>query len=276
MKSDGYDFPVYGLDNGLFYALHIPSLLCTAVSFVSVIITLVLLLRTRNFRRFFTAWTKSERFIVYMALCDGIYNMFHFATHTHVSAVRGPVYPRSVCVLYAFGMVVFITAQSLLANVIAMNAFALMFLDKNLNLGKFDWRLIAWVYGVPVVGTSLAAIGNQLGPTGAVCFFDGVNGKVTQIFFTTALTMLIFIINVVLYIATWVKIRSRSQELCRSLGQQSVTQRMSIKAAKAMSLFVGAFFIQWMILSIYGVWALIEGSVPNFLEHLFHILPDIG
>ena len=88
--------------------------------------------------------------------------------------------------------------------------------------------------------------------------------------------MIIFILNIAIYIATWVKIRSKSVELRRSLGTNSATQTATIRAAKSMSLFVGAFFTQWSVLSIYSAWFMIEGSVPDFMEHLFHILPDIG
>ncbi|WAR27748.1 hypothetical protein MAR_013452 [Mya arenaria] len=276
MAKDGYDFPVYGLNNGMFYPLHIPSLVCTAISFACVIITLVLMIKSRNIKSFFTSWSKSERFIHYMALCDGSYNIFHFATHAHVAVVQGPVYPRSVCVLYAFGMIVFVTAQSLLANLVAVNAFMLMYLDKYLNLGRYDWRLIAWVFGAPIIGSTFAAIFEQLGPTGAVCAFDGVNGRITQICFTTGPMILIFVANVALYTATWIRIRSRSLELRRSLGAHCAAQSIPIKAAKAMSLFVGAFFIQWMVVSVYGTWAMVNNGVPDFLEHLYHILPDIG
>ncbi|WAR14454.1 hypothetical protein MAR_004559, partial [Mya arenaria] len=276
MPRDGYDFPTYGIDNGLFYALHIPSLVCTVISFVSVIISLVILSRSRAFRQFFTSWTKSERFIVYMAICDGVYNLFHFATHMQNVVVRGPVYPRSICIFYGFSMLVCITAQNLLANVVAINAFMLMFLDKHLSLGRFDWRLLVWVYGLPSTGATVAAILDQLGPTGADCFFDGVKGQMTQMIFTTVPMIIILIINIALYIATWVKIRSRTLELRTSLGAQSASQRGTIKAAKSMSLFVGAFFTQWSVVSIYAAWFLTAQSVPNFLEHLYHILPDIG
>ncbi|WAR22502.1 hypothetical protein MAR_016476, partial [Mya arenaria] len=264
MPRDGYDFPTYGIDDGLFYALHIPSLVCT-VSAVS-----------RRFRFFFTSWTNSERLIVYMAICDGLYNIVHFATHAHVALVRGPVYPRAVCVFYGYGMIVFITAQSLLVNVVSINAFMLMYLNKRLTLGIFDWRLLVWVFGVPLVGTTTAAIFDQLGPTGAVCYFDGVKGQKTQLFFNAVPMTIIFIVNIALYIATWVKIRSKSLELRRSLGAKSAAQTATIKAAKSMSLFVGAFFTQWSILTISIAWTMIANSVSNFLEHLFHLLPDIG
>lgn len=41
--DDGYDLPVYGLNQGHFYSLHVPALICIFLSFASAILTIVLM-----------------------------------------------------------------------------------------------------------------------------------------------------------------------------------------------------------------------------------------
>lgn len=69
--KSGYDLPVYGLENGQFYSIHIPAITCIILSFISVVAILVASFRLQSIKTFFS-WTKSERFVVYLALCDGL------------------------------------------------------------------------------------------------------------------------------------------------------------------------------------------------------------
>ena len=164
----GYDLDVYGLDNGQFMGIHIPALVCIVLSFICVLAALVLSFRHNNYKKFFSDWTKSQRFVVYLAVCDGLYNIFHFTDHLHIVIVEDHVYPRELCVFYGFSLVVSISAQNLMVNIVAINAFMLMYFDKNLNFGKCDWKLLTWTFGVPIVGAIVSACLNQLGPNGAL------------------------------------------------------------------------------------------------------------
>ena len=62
----------------------------------------------------------------------------------------------------------FITAQNLMVNVVAINAFLLMYFNRNLDFGKRDYRLLIWTFGIPLIGATIAAFFKQLGPTGSL------------------------------------------------------------------------------------------------------------
>lgn len=166
--QNGYDLPIYGLVNGSFYYIHVPAIACIVASFVCVVIALVLSFRQRGFGEFFNNWTKSERLVVYLAICDGLYNVSHFTDHTHIVIVKGMVYPKQLCEFYGFNLAVAVTSQVLMVNIIAINAFMLMYFDKKLSFGQRDWKLLLWTYGVPFVGAVVAAANGQMGPNGTL------------------------------------------------------------------------------------------------------------
>lgn len=166
--KSGYDIDVYGIANGSFYFIHIPALICITCSLTCAIIAITLSFKRQSFRSFFTRWSKSERFVVYLAICDGLFNVSHFTDHLHIVIVRNHVYPKELCEFYGFNLAVFITAQNLMVNVVAINAFMLIYFNKNLNFGKKDSYLLLWTFGVPFVGATIAAIAGQLGPNGTL------------------------------------------------------------------------------------------------------------
>ena len=67
--KDGYACPVYGLDNGMFYSLHILALTCISLSLIAAccVLTISLKVDSKNFY----SRTVAERFIVYLAMCYG-------------------------------------------------------------------------------------------------------------------------------------------------------------------------------------------------------------
>lgn len=166
--QSGYDLDVYGLDNGLFLYIHIPALVCITLSLFSVVTAIAMSFRLRPWRKFFSDWSKAERFVVYLALCDGLYNCFHFTDHLHVVILEDHVRPTWLCEVYGFTLVVSISAQNLMVNVIAVNAFMLIHFKKNLEFGECDWRLLLYTFGLPVPGAIVAACLSQLGPNGAL------------------------------------------------------------------------------------------------------------
>lgn len=163
----GYDVAAYGLDNGTFYTIHIPAIICITASFICAVTAIVLSFKSKHSENFFTQWSKSERFVVYLAICDGLFNIAHFTDHMHIVIVEDHVYPKELCEFYGFTLAMFITAQHLVVNIVAINAFMLIYFEKHLNFGRWDWRMLAWTFGAPFVGATIAAIAGQLGPNGA-------------------------------------------------------------------------------------------------------------
>ena len=93
--------------------------------------------------------------------------------------------------------------------------------------------------------------------------------------FTTVTLSVILVINIVLYILIWTKIHSESTRIRKNLGTKPASMRASHQAAKAMSLFVAAFFIQWWALCIFGVWALLA-PVPTEWFYLLITFDNSG
>ena len=164
--KNGYDLPVYGLASGTFYYLHVPALFCILCSFICVVIALTLSFRQKDYKIFFS-WTKSERFVVYLAICDGGFNIFHSMDHMQYVITRDHVRPIELCEFYAVMLAEFVSAQILMVNVVAVNAFILMVFKKKLNFGKYDWRLLVWTFALPFVGATAVAVSGQLGPNGS-------------------------------------------------------------------------------------------------------------
>ncbi|KAJ8310604.1 hypothetical protein KUTeg_012469 [Tegillarca granosa] len=273
--GSGYDLPVYGLDNGQFYFIHIPAMICIALSFFSAVTILIASFKMQNYRTFF-CWTKSERFVVYLAICDGLFNIAHTVDHAHIAITKNHVYPRELCEFYGFMLAEFITAQNLMVNVVAINAFILIFFRKSFKFGKYDWKLLLWTFGAPFLGAMAAAFAGQLGPNGTFCYFDGVKGKITNICFTTIPLLVILVMNTALYFITWQRIRVEGKRLKNVLGNSAKSIRASHQAARTMSLFVIAFIAQWWAMALYGTWQLIDENVPLALFQFVTTFSNVG
>lgn len=107
------------------------------------------------------------------------------------------------------------------------------------------------------------------------CYFDAVKGAVANIFFTTVPMTTVLVANVVLYVLTWWKIHTESKRIKTMLGNEAQTVRASHKAAKLMSLFVAAFFVQWWALGIAIVWYKFA-VVPKEFHTITVIFANIG
>lgn len=165
--DDGYSLPLYGLDNGQFLFIHIPALTCIFLSFISAITVVVISFKKKSYKTYFS-WSKSERFVVYMALCDCLFNMAHTMDHLHIVITKDHPYPREICIYYGFMLAVFITAQALMVNIVAINAFMLIFFHRQINFGKYEWRLLTYIFAVPAVGGIIGIALEQMGPNGSL------------------------------------------------------------------------------------------------------------
>lgn len=162
IPKSGYDLKVYGISNGQFYGIHLVALFCIFVSFLCAVtvITASFIKRRTNF---FT-WSKSDRFVVYIAVCDALFNIAHSLDHTHVLVTKHHVHPPELCAFYGFILSVFLSAQIFMVNLVAINAFCLMFFNKDLPFGKWDHRLLIWTFGAPLIASIVAVSLNQFGP----------------------------------------------------------------------------------------------------------------
>ena len=164
---DGYSLCVYGVEEGTFYNIHVPALTCICISFICAISVISYSFYHQHFSTFFH-WTKSERFVVYMALCDALFNVAHFTDHFHIVVTKTFPRPKSLCAFYGFMLAEFITAQNLMVNIVAINVFILIYFRKEMNFGKCDYRLLLYIFGAPGLGGLIAAALGQLGPNGTL------------------------------------------------------------------------------------------------------------
>ena len=162
---DGYDLDVYGLDTGWFLYIHVPALCCIFLSLLSASAVIVFSFRSQT--RTFFSWTRSERFVVYLSLCDALFNITHSMDHLQMAITKEHVYPVELCEFYSFFIGEFVSAQLLMTNVAAINAFGLIFLQKQFKLGKYDWRLLLYTFGVPFVMSICAVNLGYYGPSGS-------------------------------------------------------------------------------------------------------------
>ncbi|XP_021341382.1 uncharacterized protein LOC110442214 [Mizuhopecten yessoensis] len=265
--ENGYDLPVFGLDNGSFYALHILAITCIFLSLCSALFIIIASVKQHGLRTFFT-WSKSERVVVYLAMCDACFNICHSLDHLHIILTQDHVKPASLCKFYSVNIVEFVFAQTLMVNAVAINVFVLIYFGKNIDFGKRDWRLLLWTFGTPFLIAMVLLLTGQLGPSGAYCFLDGVTARISNIVLTTGSMCLILTTNTVLYALTWCRITSEAKRLESTLGGASASVKASHRAARNMFLFLTAFFVQWWALAVNGIWFLF--AVPPVV--LFQIV----
>ncbi|VDI54587.1 uncharacterized protein LOC143066614 [Mytilus galloprovincialis] len=274
MGKDGYSLDLAGLDNGQFYIIHVPALTCIFLSFISAICVIVVSFKKKSFKTFFS-WSRSERFVVYMAICDCLFNVAHTMDHMHIAITKDHPHPKGICIFYGFMLAVFITAQTLMVNIVAINAFMLIFFRKQINFGKNDWRLLTYIFVAPAIGGIIGIALDQMGPNGSFCYFDGVNGKQMGVFFTTVPLLAVLFLNSVFYGLTYFRIHQEGKRLKDTVGENAASVKGAHKAAKTMSLFVTAFFIQWWAMAIYGAWQLVE-DVPQLLFQAVTTFSNLG
>ena len=278
--KSGYELPIVGLrlSEGQFLSLHIPAIVCILCGLVGsgiVIYRSSFSNFSRNRKRFFKR-SKSERFVIYIALCDACFNVFHLMDHIHVIITRYHVHPKYLCVFYAATILEFICAQLLMVNIVAINIFVLIYFGKDINFGRYDWRILLWMFGFPFLIVILAISLDILGPNGMFCFFDGIKGRIYDAFFVSLPIVAIIIFNIVLYSLTWQKIRNVEMNFKSVCGRKTSTVRKSEQAVKKMSLFVLVFFIQWIPCAVYCVWYSIARDVPMLLIQFGTTFTNIG
>ncbi|XP_037082309.1 uncharacterized protein LOC119102964 [Pollicipes pollicipes] len=268
--QSGYDLPVYGLAEGLLYSIHVPALFCIALSLVCVVCTIAWSVHcnwTVGRVRFFH-WTQGERNIVYLAVCDGGFNLVHLFDHAQYLWYADHVRPAWLCSLYSFVISEFIAAQHLLVNLIAVSACVTIHRERTVRFGRCDWKLLAYTFGGSLVLDVLCLAVGAYGPTGSFCYFDPVSGVLAHILLSVAPLVIFFSANVIVYILTYRKIYQEEKKHAQVLCQASSTAASSAsRAARTSMLFVSAFFVQWWSSVVWGVWQLLEP--PPLIMHQF-------
>lgn len=106
------------------------------------------------------------------------------------------------------------------------------------------------------------------------CFFDGIKGKVGNLFFTTITLSIVFSADTILYALSWVRIYKQDREIKRTVGKTDLSAPS--RAARSMLLFVFAFFIQWWPNFVFGLWSLKDSEIPQALFHIMVVFANLG
>lgn len=270
----GYDLPVYGLAEGRLLVIHVPALCCISVSLCCAIIAVGCSFWTHWHRDGlrFSQWRQGERNVVYLALCDGLFNLFHLFDHIQILMVEDHVRPPWLCQLYAFAIAEFITAQQLLVNAIAVSSFLTVHRLRAVTFGHNDWKLVVYVFGSALALDMLCLCIDGYGPSGSFCYFDGVRGAWQFLAFSTAPFLAVFLVNAVLYALTWRKVRAEESESAAVLGRDG---RAAASAARTGLLFVLAFFVQWWPTALYGTWSMVQPA-PFIVHQFVTIFVNLG
>ena len=100
--------------------------------------------------------------------------------------------------------------------------------------------------------------------------------EVLQIFSSQQFPLvLILVINVTLYLLTWLRIKREEPRFKDISGKEAKVIRSSHRAARTMSLFVAAFLIQWWAMAVYGIVQLVT-ETPIELFRLVTTFSNIG
>uniref|UniRef100_A0A7M5UNR8 peptide-methionine (S)-S-oxide reductase n=1 Tax=Clytia hemisphaerica TaxID=252671 RepID=A0A7M5UNR8_9CNID len=107
------------------------------------------------------------------------------------------------------------------------------------------------------------------------CYFDGVNGELANLFFTTVPLTVILLTNIILYLLTWRRIKQEEPKFKGINGREARIVRASHRAARTMTLFVTAFIIQWWAMCIYGIVQMLV-EVPIELFQFVTTFSNVG
>ena len=155
--------PVFGYPGAQFWLIHITADVSIGISITASLSVLAYMaMQKKNF------WKRplSERLVAYIAMGDFLFSSSHAIDHTALMILRD--HPDDVsCIAMAFLLVWFFIGQSLIVVFTAVNAAVMVILQKRLNLGRYDWKLLGFALGVPLLIGILTAATRVLGPSGA-------------------------------------------------------------------------------------------------------------
>lgn len=161
-----YNVTLVGWDDGTFFPLHITAIVCISCGFIASIVVTVMSFKSHK-KRFYT-WSRSERFVVYLAICEMSFNFIHMFDHVTMVIEKDHVHPLELCQLYAFFIVLLLSIKNFILIVIALNAFLLMRFKCQMDFGSKDWRLFVYVMAFPIIVCTVAASLQTYGPAGAL------------------------------------------------------------------------------------------------------------
>jgi len=114
----------------------------------------------------FWRWNVGERFVVYLAVCDLLQGISHFLDHAYMLYAKDNP-PDRICTVFAFFLHNFILTQWFIILSTAVSACSLIVFGRKMPLGRRDWRLLVFAFGIPTIISVIAVSRGLLGASGA-------------------------------------------------------------------------------------------------------------
>ena len=137
----------------------------TSVSVLTCIIVVIALLRSTSGN--FFSWKVLDRFSMYNVAGDLLYYTAQIAYGVHHSVV-GRLFARNPtgvsCTLHAILLFEFASAQIYLGLIMAIYAFVLIYFNRQISFGRYDYRLLVPLLILPLIVLVTAAFFDQYQP----------------------------------------------------------------------------------------------------------------
>ncbi|CAC5422977.1 unnamed protein product [Mytilus coruscus] len=271
--ENGYDVPFVGDETNAGFYIGILNFILMISSCIAGLVTVTFSFKYNKKR--FMKWRYVDRFIVYKALNDMLYyfSPLCYTVHVTLEKVNYPV--PAFCTMYAIISNVFGLSQALLTVTIAVTAFVLVYFNKQLTIGPRDCYLYIIVLIVPAAMFTVLGIFQQLGPNGYFCNYDAVKGRISHLVIVSIGFTLIIVITAVLYIFICIKAYKQSKKIDAISKKESLAKKRTLSIAKHSSLLISAFFFQFGVFILDGIWRAI-GTPPHWVYFLITIMSSSG
>ena len=158
-KTDGLQFHTL-----YFQVVNICSMISCNVSAIASasVISYLFFTEYRTTKRSFYRWSTGERLVVYLAVFDLGFSVFHSTDFTYM-LIEGCHPPYAPCVFMAFILVQMVFGQWLVVSYSSVSAFLLVLFRKRISLGTADWKLLVFVMVPPAVFNIFGIVFGYLG-----------------------------------------------------------------------------------------------------------------
>ncbi|XP_063422385.1 uncharacterized protein LOC134706936 [Mytilus trossulus] len=271
--ENGYDIPFVSDETITGFYIGILNFFFMIASCIGGLVTVQFSFKYNKKR--FMKWRYVDRFILYKALNDMVYYFFPICYLVHVTLEKVNYPVSAFCTMYAIISNVFGSSQALMTVTVAVTAFVLVYFNKQLTMGPRDCYLYIIVLFIPAAMFTVLGIFKQLGPNGYFCNYDAVKGSISHLVIVSIGFTLIILSTIVLYILICIKAYKQSKKIDAVSKKKSLAKKRTLAIAKHASLLITAFFFQFGVFILDGIWRAIE-TPPNWVYFLTTIMSSSG
>lgn len=131
---------------------------------ISVCVLVIILAFKKNEKTFFK-WKRANRFVVMTSTCDILFYGVQLIYNINVS-VSGSVPSPAICSMYAVFLLEFAYAQAILGEIAATTACYYILKQKELDLGKYEWKMFSYMFVFPAIVLVTASLNGGMDHNG--------------------------------------------------------------------------------------------------------------